>query len=561
MDLKEFYESIWRDSEGYVRLATKDPQSADYSQKFFKWPAEVDQIIEYTSVQNQKNEVYFSPALFKRASGTKPALLGSNVVWIEFDGNAPKAQSGELPEPSIKIQSSKPGHEHWYWHLETFSDPTEVEQVNRQLAYYYGCDLSCWDANQLLRPLGTYNHKRQLKGQILEANSNLFVISDFHLEGYELPATLSDMDFSAIPSIIKVVAQRSLPENFVESLLSGFPEADRSNSLVRLGYDAAELGLNNEEIMAILLHADSAWGKYHKREDHIRRLQEIVVRVRVKHPSTKNDGIEFFSLSSLLEAQEQFDWAWEYFLSTTGYCLFTGEPGIGKTQVSLNAAMHMALGKDFLGETIQRPLRVGYLSLEMGIQEIQYFIKQMVQNFTDEERKQLDINLLVAPIGASLEVGKATMQSTLEQVVRDNNLDGIFFDTLGSMTEESLSSSDKEVKTIMNWVDRVRNNTKSFVFINHHMRKSNGDNRKPNKLSDVYGSAYITARATSVFCLWSGPTESELDLITLKNRLAQKRPTLRVKRTGNLGFTTEFTPAGKEKNMGTTIEVNKWLNF
>lgn len=561
MELEQFFQFIWKETNGYVRVAHKNPNSADYAHKFFQWPSQTSEIVEFVKEKTLTDEVYYSPAIFERPVGKKKAAKGSHVVWIEFDGNAPLTLSKELPPPSLVIQSSKPTHQHWYWELDNFSSPEEVEKINRQLTYYYQSDLSGYDIVQLLRPLETYNHKRQLDVLLKDKQEFVYHLSDLEIDGFELPAPLSDISLNDIPSILRVVGTRNLPEAFIDSLMSGFPEADRSGSLVRIGYEAAELGLNNEEIMSVLLHADETWGKYAKREDHVRRLLEIVIRVRMKHPNTKLDSIEFFSLSSLLEAQEQFDWAWEYFVSSTGYCLITGEPGIGKTQVTLNAAMHMALGKEFLGETIKRPLRVGYLSLEMGIQEIQYFIKQMVLNFTEEERQQLDSNLLVAPIGASLEVGNASIQSTLEQVVRDNHLDGIFFDTLGSMTQESLSSNDKDVKIIMNWTDKLRNSTNTFVMINHHMRKANGDNRKPNKLSDVYGSAYITARATSVFCLWSGPTESELDLITLKNRLAQKRPSLRVKRTGNLGFTTDFTPAGKEKNMGSNLEENKWLNF
>jgi hypothetical protein len=36
----------------------------------------------------------------------------------------------------------------------------------------------------------------------------------------------------------------------------------------------------------------------------------------------------------------------------------------------------------------------------------------------------------------------------------------------------------------------------------HHHRKATGDNKKPDKLDDVYGSRWVTAGVGSVLCLW-----------------------------------------------------------
>lgn len=74
----------------------------------------------------------------------------------------------------------------------------------------------------------------------------------------------------------------------------------------------------------------------------------------------------------------------------------------------------------------------------------------------------------------------------------------------------------------MDWADRLRKTTGVFTWWIHHNRKASGDNKRPNKLADVYGSQYITARATTVIGLWDSGTFNSLSLIPLKLRLAKK---------------------------------------
>ena len=50
----------------------------------------------------------------------------------------------------------------------------------------------------------------------------------------------------------------------------------------------------------------------------------------------------------------------------------------------------------------------------------------------------------------------------------------------------------------------------------HHGRKANADNKKPNTLDDVYGSAWLTAGMGSVICLWGKPGDSLVELTHLK---------------------------------------------
>lgn len=54
------------------------------------------------------------------------------------------------------------------------------------------------------------------------------------------------------------------------------------------------------------------------------------------------------------------------------------------------------------------------------------------------------------------------------------------------------------------------------VVGNHHARKASGENTKPNKLADIYGSTWITAGAGSVVFLFGDSGKDEVELLHLK---------------------------------------------
>lgn len=54
--------------------------------------------------------------------------------------------------------------------------------------------------------------------------------------------------------------------------------SDRSRTLMRLGYECAECGLNPSQTRVILLTADKRWGKYHLRFDGEKEIDKLVIR-------------------------------------------------------------------------------------------------------------------------------------------------------------------------------------------------------------------------------------------------------------------------------------------
>ena len=173
-ELREFYDYVWGEdavttAPTFVYLPVE--HEGKWTPFMFEWPRQREGVIRHTLKWSAiKANVFYSPALFKAANPAKENVLGSWVLWVDFDGNAPAewAQEEEdgkmyVPKPTLIVQSSIEGHEHCYWKLNNFIDDIEtLEDRNRALAYVMHADTSGWDADQILRPIRTTNHKRNM---------------------------------------------------------------------------------------------------------------------------------------------------------------------------------------------------------------------------------------------------------------------------------------------------------------------------------------------------------------------------------------------------------------
>ncbi len=166
-ELGDFFDYIWSDTEGYVYLPIQpEPYGPkDWQGFMFAWPRQRAGVIRHVLKHAAtRANVFYSPAIFSAASPKKDSVLGSWVLWVDFDGNAPNGwEDLDVPRPTLIVQSSLEGHQHCYWRLSEFlTDIPMIEDRNRSLAYLLHADTSGWDADQILRPIHTINRKRDL---------------------------------------------------------------------------------------------------------------------------------------------------------------------------------------------------------------------------------------------------------------------------------------------------------------------------------------------------------------------------------------------------------------
>lgn len=539
-ELATFLKYLYRETEGYVWSPTLDRNTKNWNNKFFQWPADREQIIDHIHANTSDRDVYIGPALYKtnNVKAGKSNVLGSHTVWAEFDGRIPTFDNG-TPRPAFWINSSSREHLHVYWSLSEFcTDINLLESVNRALAHNLKADSSGWDATQILRPPHTINHKHGIRTSRLQRNNSYLPINIVDLAAIPAPEPVikEDLDTTNLPTVLDVAARndqysKQLWEIFQKPSVD---QGERSSKLMALGYFMAEKKFTDLDMYAILSDAARRWGKFEGRQDRKRRLLDIIERARQKYPLESTNYGSSLGFKDILESEIEVEWVLQDVLEEQGISILSGPPGCGKTQLSLQFGIHLALGLPFLGFTPTRQRKILFLSLEMGHAAIKKFMAMMATELTTEQLSILQENFRIHPIGADIPLDSVEGQQTIKKFLQEDAPDGIMFDSFGMSVDEDLNSNTA-IKTVFKFVNRTKADYDCFFWFIHHNRKAQSLNKKPNKLSDIYGSQYISANASTVLGLW--PDGGTIELSALKVRLGPTFNTFHiVRRSESLNF-------------------------
>jgi hypothetical protein len=582
--LSDFFDSIWQDTEGFAYLPTINRETGKWKKVFFKWPEHKSLVVQHVlAASAQGLDAYYSPALYKDHSNpTKDNVLGTWVLWTEFDGAAPETWNGHradgpaepsnagdgrteavaaMPAPSIRVQSSLDGHEHVYWRLYEFATDIQwLENKNRAITYEYGADSSGWDATQILRPPYTTNFKRDLPVTVRESNDSVYKFDEF--EFLRPPAQLvkESIDTENLPALDRVIAKYTWEDSFYDLFIADSP-TDRSGGLMKLGYFGAEKGMTDSEIYAVLLNADNRWKKYIHRQDRKQRLTDIINRARQRHPRAlesytfaglrgEAEKVEqgmplIYGFNSFLESEIKVEWAIQDLIEKGGQGMVASMPGVGKTQWSLQLAICCALGIKFLKWDTLKPQKIVFFSLEMSHVALKFFIDDISKGYTDEQRLLLEENLKIIPLGEVIHLDRPEGMAFVQSMLDDINPDGIIIDSIGKTTMDELNEKVARLLNVQFRALRMRYDC--FMWFIHHNRKASDNNKKPRALSDVYGNMYLTADMTSVIVLYTDfSTDDEIEVIPVKSRLSKLIAPFTVHRNEHLKFQMRVSAADKK---------------
>lgn len=578
--LGEFFDYVWRDTQGYVYLPTIHKGQL-FKEYMFEWPRERRAIVKHVVIQNGLgNDVFYSPALYGEPSPLKESVKGTWLFWADFDGSAPEswaalAKEKGIPEPSLTIRSSVKGREHAYWALEHFvSDIEQIDARNRAIAYTLGADTSGWDADQILRPPFTKNYGYGTAGNrkpwyagdpvdvsIVEQSDSQSSPDLFNPLGTPEQVISTKLELGEIPRIADVLALGRWSPDFYALFSMGKEDAGksspdgRSGSLMRLGYYGAESGFSDEQIYAVLDDADSRWEKYTKRTSAYRRklLLDIIARARAKHgylTDTENplagliakaepgvapqDQKLVYNFQEFMDLEVHIEWLVEGLLSQTGMGIITGPPGVGKTQLGIQLAHHLALGKEeFLGwRNPSGAKKVLFLSLEMGVVQLKHFMSAIARGYQDVIA--LSRNLFFAPFGVGIPFDRLEGQALLTSILEEYKPDVVFVDSLQKITSKEMTD-ELSTKMLMEYLDTVREKYKVAMYMIHHNRKAPADGSREIRLEDMYGSQFIAANVDFVLNLRS-QMRGVVTVDSLKVRLAEERPAFDIVRDENLMY-------------------------
>lgn len=267
MEIKDFLETIFGDGAGYATIVTKDAHGNPTVQKFFSYPDEINEMVEYAN-RFQNEDVYFSPILFYEERRIRENAKSVAVVYSDADACPPEKF---LIEPSISVQTS-PNRWHCYWILDTSYDPTQIALLSKKVAYAHkddGCDLSGWNPTKLLRIPNTTNRKRE-QAYTVEASTTgtIYTYEDINkvYENIKVDVVLDPINLPVPQQTIAIVdILKKIPQN--KEIVSLYMEeppvnADLSKRLWKLEMELFRAGLTAEEVYSVVRFAKC--NKYHR---------------------------------------------------------------------------------------------------------------------------------------------------------------------------------------------------------------------------------------------------------------------------------------------------------
>lgn len=532
-----FLLSLFGDESGIVYSPTLIREKKIFKQHFFEWPQEAEALEKHLK-DYDKRDVYISPALFTEKRIAPDTFKGTRYLWTEFDGKVP---TNVKDEPTIKVVSSEKGHEHWYWKLDNFvTDRVLIEDLTRRIAYHYGADLSVWDYQNVLRPVDTWNHKRNLPVTLLNQNDKVYSVNDFLWVPIPPAGTKVDVKLGELPPRDIILAKYKWPAQALDLIFKDeIPQGKRSDALARLVHECLEVGLSNEETYVLLEDRDSVWGKYVGRADRQKRLEATIANVRGRKnfvAEVTHGAPEVYRFHDFMNTNIQLKWAVEGLLPVAGSMVIFGKPGIGKSTFSLRLAMDLALGREkFLGWDIKTKQRVLFVSLEMQHYEVKQFFEDM--EISQEDSLKLQEQFFIWPIGNPYPFDVPDQQLELIKYIKMHRIECVIIDSLSIAMYGSVKDDDavKRLNSFLN--EDIRRDLKcSYIFIHHPRKKGIGEERRNDDQDDSFGSTYINANAQTVIVLSSKTGSPRIHVKLLKTRMSQGMKDYEITRTPNRGF-------------------------
>jgi hypothetical protein len=237
------------------------------------------------------------------------------------------------------------------------------------------------------------------------------------------------------------------------------------------------------------------------------------LRLGPQPPAPRNAGV-LDGASFFLDAPERVEAVWgeghDVLWARGEPFLLAGPDGVGKTTIAQQLALHMAgLGEPAL---LDLPVdvaagKVFYVAADRP-QQAARCGRRMV---SEHDREILRSRLAVWKGPLPFDVVQEPEQ--LAAWLGGLGASVAFFDSLKDFARKV---SEEETGHALNAAMQSCVRAGIDVCVLHHQRKAQGDNKKPKRLEDVYGSRWLTAGCGSVAMLWGEAGDPVVELTHLK---------------------------------------------
>lgn len=531
MNLVPFFRRIWGDGPGWAAVAYKHPQGPWVDRKF-RYPENLREMLTFYEEHRKSACSYFCVHLLDAENREKEHALPVHVLWADHDNiRAPELVE---PKPTICWQTS-PGRCQMLWLLSEPVAPRQAEVVNRDLTSHVKADKGGWALGKMLRFPGSTNFKyspptegfllwddgltysfeqlKQLKPQGSAEIIKLVRASDF------VPTT-------PVPETLPLVADilmrqgKKIPHKiwdmFTDTPILG---EDWSGQLYAFEKILLEAGLTPAEVF--VLAKTCPWNKYERDKDKRPNPEndlwrEVCKAAKDVNPTTGDAKgvLTWIGLNKLLLHEEHPSWLVDKIWMARNVGFIAGVGKSYKSTLSLDLALSVASGKDFLdafkvldpGPVLmlqeEDPLwrmahRMQTMALSKGITSIDFSIRPEDPNDAGKfyAPPMADVPLYASVGNGFTFGGSGAMERALEEAIQLHKPRLVILDPLFMLMPGCDEFKSSEVAGFLNTLKRWRAEYNCAVVLIHHYKKGSGDGRER-----LYGSmAFYAWSENSLF--------------------------------------------------------------
>lgn len=176
---------------------------------------------------------------------------------------------------------------------------------------------------------------------------------------------------------------------------------------------------------------------------------------------------------SELESLPDPTWLIDGILPANSLCVLYGEPGCGKTFVSLSIALSLASGQSWCGKRAS-PAKVLYVAAE-GLFGLKFRVRA-------HQAKYNSIASSIRYLGETFSLLKPTDMEAVTTSLQSFQPDLIVLDTFARLVAGADENSAKDVGAAIKAIDEFRSGTKATVLLIHHTGKNSKAERGSSAL-------------------------------------------------------------------------------
>lgn len=344
----------------YFCLSTINANTKKISDNFFKWPIQKKELEEYMDrFPIEKYNHYFCPTPFINPRRKKAYVIGSKLLWADLDHSNPRKCEFK---PQIAWKSSDQRYAS-LWILDDFYPADQIEQRNKAMSYSVDADKGGWDLTQLLRLPGTINHKYDPAERVRTLwfkGEESFLLS-------ELPEHIFDnLDAQ---EVLRKYKGKIKPSTLRLLTAKRASNGKRSEVIWKINNELSEQGINAQIRFSLL--KGSIWNKFAGRNDEDTQLMREIEKVGAANVLSLDDEKEDKNKPSVIRLSdveaEKVEWLWYPYIPFGKVSLLEGDPGLGKSWLTMAMASYLSQGKKLLGNKQRIKGKVLLMSAEDGL--------------------------------------------------------------------------------------------------------------------------------------------------------------------------------------------------